>query len=1209
MLHKALGGEVGTFVEARLLIMERNGYPEETYYTWSYTPIPGDDGSAGGIFCANSDDTGRVIAERQLTLLRELAANSANARGHDEACRLSLSALSSNDRDLPFALIYLADPEKERFSLAGTTGMEPGHAAAPAHLTFESGNSWPLREVMHSGEALAVETDRLRMEMLPQGPWDRPPSQAVVLPISSGVEKGRVGALIVGLNPFRRFDEGYRTFLALVCTQISVAMVNAQAYEEERRRSEALAELDRAKTVFFSNISHEFRTPLTLMLGPVEETLSDPGVPVSVRKKLEPAHRNSLRLLKLVNNLLDFSRIEAGRAEASYEPTDIAALTRDLASTFRAAIEGAGVAFRVDCASLDEPVYLDRGMWEKIVLNLLSNAFKYTLTGTITVATFRREREAILEVTDTGVGIPTLELPRIFERFHRIEGSHGRTQEGSGIGLALVHELAKLHGGTVEVASEINHGSTFRVRMPLGRAHLPAVRIRDSRKTGPGANGARAYVQEALRWLPESAEGRSAAMPTTTAGTWRTPEAATTAISGARIVLADDNADMRRYVQELLAPLYEIEAVADGEQALAAIRRTRPDLVIADVMMPRLDGFGLLRALRADGALRKVPVLLLSARAGEESRIEGLEAGADDYLVKPFLARELTARVGTTLALAHIRREFEQRLAKDLEVMTRLRELGERCSRHGADPEHCLQGILDLALFITSADRGNIQLLDAASGTLRIVLQRGFEPPFLHFFAGVRPGEAAACSSAMLGSERVVVADVETSALFAGTAARGVLLEAGVRAVQSTPLMSGSRTLGMLSTHHARPHQLADRELQMLDLLARQAADYLERRAADEALRTSEAALRDADRRKDEFLAMLAHELRNPLSPIRNANELLSRILVSTDTRVHGAIDVTRRQIDQLSRLVDDLLDVSRVTQGRIELQRQPTELSHIVAQAVETVQPLMREKSHRLSVLTSGQPRLYVSADPARLTQCVVNILTNATKFTDAGGEIRVSTRGEGTRAVIEVSDNGSGISPGLLPRIFDLFVQGECTLARTQGGLGVGLAVVKQLVEMHHGEVRAASAGEGLGSVFQIRLPLIDAPVFRESRIEAPRIPAVRVLIVDDNQDAANALATLLRLEGHEVHTAYSAAAALEQAARIQPDLMLLDIGLPEMNGYEVARKLRDLPALRESRLVAVSGYGQPEDRARTRAAGFDAHLVKPVSLTALARALADL
>jgi CheY-like chemotaxis protein len=350
---------------------------------------------------------------------------------------------------------------------------------------------------------------------------------------------------------------------------------------------------------------------------------------------------------------------------------------------------------------------------------------------------------------------------------------------------------------------------------------------------------------------------------------------------------------------------------------------------------------------------------------------------------------------------------------------------------------------------------------------------------------------------------------------------------------------------------------------------------------------------------------MLAHELRNPLAPIRNASEVLARQLGS-DAATQIPLEMIRRQTSHLTRLVDDLLDVSRITQGRIQLQRQPVDVANIVAQAIETVAPTVKEKRQEISVLAKRHP-LYVNGDSARLVQCVVNVLINAAKYTDHGGKIRVETGMDADSAVIRVIDTGIGISADLLPRVFDLFVQGDRTLDRSQGGLGIGLSVVHRLVEMHGGEVTAHSEGLNRGSRFEIRLPAIAKPGESAGAPEKQAGPPKRVLIVDDNVDSADSLAMVLTFDGHETDRVYTARAALEHAKSFHPDVVLLDIGLPEMDGYEVARRIRKIPDLERVRLVALTGYGQPEDRLRTESAGFDDHLVKPVEFPALSRAIA--
>ncbi|HEY6561102.1 MAG TPA: ATP-binding protein [Polyangiaceae bacterium] len=657
----AMRANEGTYDEALLLIMERHGYAEETYYTFSYSPVPNDLGGTGGIICANTDDTDRIIGARQLALLRELAGTTVDARSVEAVCLRSVRALATNERDVPFALLYVMAPDRRSLQLEATVRLDRGHPAAPERLLLGDASVWPCVEVLRDFEIRMLRDLASRFGPLPGGAWNKPPTTAAIVPIAASGETGRAGVLVVGLNPFRLFDESYRSFLELAAGQISASIANAHAYEEERRRAEALAEIDRAKTAFFSNVSHEFRTPLTLLLGPAHDLLAGiyGQLPADQRGQLEVLHRNGLRLQKLVNALLDFSRLEAGRVRARYAETDLPNLTRELASTFQSAIERAGLTLVGDCPPLGGGVFGERDMWEKIVLNLLSNALKFTFQGRIEVALRGEGEHVALSVSDTGVGIPADELPRVFERFHRIEGTRARTHEGSGIGLALVQELARLHGGSVRVDSAPNAGTTFTVRLPKGRAHLPEERVNARGSEPPATLGAAPFVEEALRWLPGSVEtSPNTATPLAMASARERRASVAPGSRNGRILLADDNADMRDYVRRHLERYWYVEAVADGAQALAAARARPPDLVLTDIMMPELDGFALLRELRRHDETRDIPVILLSARSGEEANVEGLSAGAEDYLTKPFSARELVARVRTRLELSRLRNEM-----------------------------------------------------------------------------------------------------------------------------------------------------------------------------------------------------------------------------------------------------------------------------------------------------------------------------------------------------------------------------------------------------------------------------------------------------------------------------------------------------------------------------------------------------------------------
>ena len=1147
-----------SFVDDVRLFMNRGDFLEETFYSFSYSPIRDEAGKVGGLFCPSSDVTAKVVGARRLRTLSELSAQALLQKSVAGSCAAAMATLAANPDDIPFALLYLSERDGDTAVLSGCVGLEAGGALAPATLDLRrtEGAPWPVAEVIEQSHARTLTLHDLQVQQaLPAGPAQQPVRHVLVHPVMISGQRP-AGALITGVSPGCRLDDSLCAFFGLIAGQVGTAIQHAGAAEEERRRSEALAELDRAKTLFFSNVSHEFRTPLTLMLGPVEDALADADHPLAPpqRERLQLMRRNALRLQKLVNALLDFARIEAGRVRASFAPTDLAALTADLASTFRSTLHGAGLLLSVDCAEPAEPVFVDRTMWEKIVLNLLSNAFKFTHEGSVTVTLRSEGGFAVLRVADTGVGIAADQLPRLFERFHRIEGTRARTHEGSGIGLALVKDLVALHGGTIDVSSEPGRGSTFTVRLPLGHAHLPAEQVQavPSAGTGPGRS-TEAYVAEAERWLPGAADP-----PIDGDGAIAAAMAAWPSPTGIRVLVADDNADLRDYLRRLLAPRWHIETVADGQAALQSLRHQRPDILITDVMMPTVDGLGLLKALRADPALCDLPVLMLSARAGEEARIEALGSGADDYLIKPFSARELLARV-EALTLRSQLRAADQRHAQRMAEVFAQAPAGIALLR---GPEH----VFELANPSYAALIGHRQVVGRR---LRDALPEAAEQGIVALLDGVYGSGHAHVGRSL----RVELDD-----------AQGVRCEHFYDFVYQPMCDPAGRVEG----------------------IAVVAFDVTE---LARARRSAEL----ANRAKDEFLAMLGHELRNPLAPILTALHLM---------RLHGGDllererKVIERQAQHLTRLVDDLLDVSRVTEGKLTLRREPVEVSAVVAKAVETTHPLIEERLHQL-VLQVPPAGLSIDADPMRMAQVIANLLTNAAKYTERGGHIELRAHREGHEAVIEVSDSGIGIAAGMLPRIFDTFVQERQALDRSRGGLGLGLAIVKSLVGLHGGSVQAASDGLGKGSRFTLRLPAMAvAPTLplhgsgllaqgqeRPGRVTAPLDAAgATVLIVDDNADAALALAEGLSLSGFRTRAVFDGRAALEEAPRLRPDIVLLDIGLPGMDGYEVARRLRLLPGLAAVRLLAISGYGQAAHQQRSRHAGFERHIVKPIDMDLL-------
>jgi signal transduction histidine kinase len=699
-IHRVLETGEATWDEALLLFLERSGYREETYHTFSYSPLSGDDGTVAGHLCVVTEETDRVIGERRLKTLRSLAGELSKTITEEEVASCVARCLGENQKDLPFTLLYLFTEDGSEARLACHTGLTEGHPAAPQSIQLNQENQpWPISDLLSGKDSISVENLPERFNSVPSGAWDKSPWRAILLPITSQGQDKPAGVIVAALNPYRPLDVSYAGFINLVAGQIAASIANARAYLAEKKRAEALAEIDRAKTAFFSNVSHEFRTPLTLMLGPLQDLLSRSQTHLSptAKEQLDLVSRNGSRLLRLVNTLLDFSRLEAGRVQAVYLATDLARFTSELASVFRSATDKAGLRLVVDCPDLGEPVYVDRDMWEKVVLNLISNAFKFTFEGEIAVSVHRMGNTAELRIRDTGVGIPAEAIPRLFERFNRVPNMPSRTHEGSGIGLALVYELVKLHGGSVRAESIVGKGSTFIVSIPFGQSHLASGQLGGSRSLSSTAVGARPFVEEALRWLPDSPDGnveifslQDESLPVPC------PPASATGVRP-RVLVADDNSDMRQYLARLLSEQYEVETVADGQAALQAAHDDPPDLIVSDVMMPILDGFELLKSLRADEQTRTIPVVLLSARAGEESRVEGIEAGADDYLVKPFSARELLARVSGRLEIARLQRD------RELQLKINQAELEQRVQERTQELLRASQELRELSAHILQA--------------------------------------------------------------------------------------------------------------------------------------------------------------------------------------------------------------------------------------------------------------------------------------------------------------------------------------------------------------------------------------------------------------------------------------------------------------------------------------------------------------------------
>jgi signal transduction histidine kinase/DNA-binding response OmpR family regulator len=1167
-IETVLANGEATWDEALLLLLERNGYREETYHTFSYSPLRNDDGSIAGNLCVVTEDTARVIGERRLRTLRDVAAGLGEAAAEDAIIASVQRSLTNNGHDLPFSLMYLWDTPGAAPRLVASTGFGSVQNGEQ-QLSLLSAQTWRPDEIWAGAGRLAVDVS---LANLPMGAWQRAPAQALVLPIARQGQDHPAGFLVAGLNPHRALDEAYGDFLGLVAGQIASGLSSARAYEEERQRAEALAELDRAKTDFFSNVSHEFRTPLTLMLGPLEDLLAGPeeSLTEAERGLVTVAHRNGLRLLKLVNSLLDFSRIEAGRIQASYEPVDLAVLTAELASIFRSACERAGLAFDVDCPSLGELIHVDRDMWERIVLNLISNAFKFTFKGGISVSLHRQGDDVALSVRDTGTGIPAHELPRLFDRFHRVEGARGRTHEGTGIGLALVQELAKLHGGSVRVKSVVGEGSIFTVVIPRGTAYRTHGQIRNA--AAPAATSWRAnpYVEEALRWLPDQGSGQADLAGDLLAGQAPGDAKQDPGAERQTVLVADDNADVREYVSRLLRAKYHVRTASDGEAALAALRADRPDLLLSDVMMPLLDGFGLLRAVRTDPALADIPVILLSARAGEDASIEGLQSGADDYLVKPFSARELMARVDANLKLARIRAEA----AKALRTRT-------------AELETLLQTVPLAVWFTSDPDAVRVYGNAAASRLLRMGETENHSrnaPPgerahhYRAFRGGLElaPGESpilrAAHGETVRGEELDLRFDDGTS----------VTIHVDALPVRDPDGNVVAAVCAAMDITHRR--QAEDDLRRLMDTLEQR----VEERTAE--LLAAQEQLRQAQKMEaiGQLTGGIAHDFNNMLSGIIGGTEILQKRLAT------GRLDDVQRFMDAISA---SARRAASLTQRLLAFARRQSLEAKVIdpnALAREMLEILTRTLGENISLNLTLQEGIWpIEVDTNQLENALLNLAINARDAMPSGGILTICSENlaldprrpgkdgvpPGDYVVLAVTDTGQGMSAAVRERVFEPFF----TTKPIGQGTGLGLSMIYGFVKQSNGHIDIDSE-PGKGTTVRLLFPRSQVKLPEPGTQPGAEPPRARsgetVLVVEDEATVRMLITEVLDELGYDFVEAIDSDTALPILRSPQRiDLLVTDVGLPGMNGRQLAEMARGIRA--GLKVLFVTGYAEAAAR----------------------------
>ena len=926
-------------------------------------------------------------------------------------------------------------------------------------------------------------------------------------------------------------------------------------------------EIYRLKTDLFASVSHELRTPLTLLLGPLDDLLRSPGSSIAAsRSDLELMHRNSLRLLKLVNTLLDLARIEAGRLRGDYVPTDLTVLTADIANLFRSLVQKAGMKFDLQLEDLGQPVYVDRVMWEKIVLNLISNAFKFTSEGGISVALRSVGNSAQLTVTDTGIGIPESELPHIFERFFRGESAGARSFEGSGIGLSLVHELVKVHGGNIDVQTSLAHGTTFTVSIPFGSGHLPAPPA-PTEQSGITPSSRAAYELEAQVWgaaVARTADPAPDALPDAAASSSAEPKS--------RIVFADDDVDMRAYISRLLAPSYDVEICTNGEQALDAALRRPPDLVLSDYVMPVMDGAHLLRALKGNPVTASIPVILLSVRTEEDSQIEGLEAGADDYLSKPFTTRELLARIKSRIALAQLRDDARQKKSY--------------------------------------SDQRFHELLDTASEAILVADAKGqilvFNQTAEKMF-GYGPNELLNMNVEQFVPDAYRAAHSQHRTAYAH--------EPKVRPMGIGLSLQAQRKDGSLFPVEVglSPNR-SDGELKIIMLIH----DVSERRKAEESLRRSHEMLRQAE--KLEAIGRLAggtaHEFNNLLTKVMGYAALMLSALDSKE-QVLDYVEKITEASKRAGSLTHQLLAFSRrqVVEPRI------LDLNVVLAEAQEVL-PTLVGSNIKTSLVPAPGP-VCVRADQSQIHQIIVNLVTNARDAMPDGGrlEIRVGARElaepelrehlpglvAGKYVELTVSDTGVGMARDVQSRLFEPFFSTK----EFGKGAGLGLAAIYGIVQQNGGSISVESK-PGQGSTFKILLPRVqdEGAAMSRGKVEAEELRGVEtVLLVEDDPSLLSLTHVFLMRLGYKVLDAANG----DEAIRIFRDytspihLLLTDVVMPGISGREAAARIKEFrPGIK---ILYVSGYTHEAFKPEDTIGPDEAFLEKPFAFEELARKIRDI
>ncbi|OZJ06458.1 hypothetical protein BZG36_00614 [Bifiguratus adelaidae] len=1247
-LRVAVRGQVN-FHRGKRFLVNRHGYQEELFFYYYIHPVFDGDKIAGAVLNA-VDITEDILQRRRDGCIRDISYLVGHGKSTKDAVQYATKALAKHSNDIPFSLHYLVEKTNETSTLRLTaisglrtsdplapththSSLPPSHDTSIASLTDHLNSAstpWDISYAVQQKQIQLVELpEQYQQAMTPDG--DKV-CQAAILPIYDN-QKGRlVSVVILGVNPNRRYDAAYKKFHLILATQLWSNISSAQRLEEARRKQEEMAQLQRTKTAFFQSTSHEFKTPITLLLGHIEQ-LKSLKLPLEAEYSLTVARRSALRLLKLVTSLLDFSRFDAHRAKPAFLPTDISAYIIDLASVFRSAFDSANLKYEVDVAPVATMAYLDREMMEKVIYNLISNALKCTVTGKVTVRVREVDNEKVeISVIDTGVGIRKEDIPFLFERFYRVESNLKRSNEGTGIGLALTKEIISVHQGEITVQSVEGEGSAFSIVLPLGKEHLDPSTIVDTADgyTQPYRQRevTEQYFEEILTSLPTLGLSKAQVTndhasengPTSSVGKAgtiaRSPLSPFTPFSQIHeygfaiyryVLIADDNADMGEYLQFLLSPFWKVKVCHNGDEAFEVARKNPPGLVVADVMMPRLNGLDFVRKIRSDLELCTLPVILISARGDDNSQVEGLEAGADDYMVKPFNSKEIIARVRTHLELGRLRSEFER--------LTTLSPVG--MFQYDANGK------------LMFRSKSLTKIADAGSSQI---------------WTTVHPDDISMVRRVWDHSFKVQSREkIEFRYVHRDGKVVWVLAEWGPEYGED------GKFLGIIGA--------------VTDVTERVEAQIQQLNEVQESQVNQEL-----------MIDTISHELRNPLNAIYNNVDLLKSTLDSRRKSINELVKTYRISDEMVQDLIntieldsesvealescarhqriiaDDVLNLSKLRHGGVTLNLSLFDPIKVFSDILLVFKAEMDSRDIMFKTeMEWDQGPIY--GDSHRLGQIIVNLMSNAIKFTDKCSvrQITFVLRPEpgksktSTTMCFAIKDTGIGISKKARANLFRRFSQATNKTEEVYGGSGLGLHICREMVSLMGGDISLESE-EGKGTIFTVRINCEKAGdggtprselqqlnlvnVLNDKDMEPTsttsdqvsaknKMSSMRIIVGEDNPINQRVMQRQLERAGHKVLIAKNGNEAYDLYTKnpSEIDALLLDLEMSGCSGLQATRMIRSYEKFGDGEppsdwhfvrskertgrfvpIIGLTGHARPEYRVEAMRSGMDEYVIKP-------------